>query len=84
MTPELTLADGELNGQEAFRAWLREQVDEAGSVVAIARRFKAKEQFVSQLLSGRASIGPGTARRFGFDLQRFTVYIPIPPESMEG
>lgn len=80
MSPTLNIFEGELSGNVAFRRHLADLVLES-SAGAVAKRFGIKGSYLAGLISGRSSIGPEAAKRFGFELLRYTVFVPLPPNS---
>lgn len=62
-----------------FRAWLRAYC-ETLTFKEVARKHKMSPSQLSNLVAGRLSIGPKTARRFGFERIDTVAFVPIDRE----
>lgn len=71
-----------IHGEDDFRAWLRAWC-ERDTHKFVAQRTGLSPSHLSQILSGKGTLGPKTVARFGYERRDTTTFIPLPKDGKE-
>jgi hypothetical protein len=78
----MPVARSRIVGVHKFREWLRDWARMVGPG-ALASELGLSPSQLSNIISGRALVGPELATRFGFTCRDVRVYTPIEAENVE-